>query len=63
MSAPEWAMPGREDCAEQFTQFTAAARVLRDAELALRKAQAGYRQALEALNRAVAPMPDEPANR
>ena len=40
-----------------FVVFKAAAGALRDAELAMRAASEAYRQALDALNRAVAPVP------
>ncbi len=42
-----------------FGAYEQATIALRDAELALKAAQEGYRRALEALNKAIAPFPSE----
>lgn len=43
----------------EYLQFTEAAKLLRDAEVAVAKARDYYRASLDALNRAVAPLPSE----
>ena len=48
--------PGDHD---HFATYKVATIALRDAELALKAAQEGYRRALEALNKAIAPFPSE----
>lgn len=44
-------------CVEPYLRYVAATCALRDAELALRKAQEEYGQALRELNAAIAPLP------